>query len=54
MKGTMRLLNAETGLMECRVCGTRHYASLRAGGRYKRGSWQCSKGCKPQTKKSRS
>lgn len=42
----MRLLNASTGLMECRVCGDVHLADLRSGGHYRRGSWQCSHGCK--------
>ena len=40
-KGTMKLLDPSTGLMECRVCGSRHVANLRTGGYYFRGSWQC-------------
>jgi len=32
--------------MECRVCGSRHFANLRSGGHYLRGSWQCLNGCK--------
>jgi hypothetical protein len=49
MKGPMTLINESSGLMECRVCGSHHYASLqaaleRADGvtRYYRGSYQCS------------
>ncbi len=45
----MRLLNESTGLMECKVCGARHFANLRPrseGGGYYRGSWQCQNGCK--------
>ncbi len=48
MKGPMQLINASSGLMECRVCGFRHIASIqsgyeRASGRtaYYRGSYQC-------------
>lgn len=44
-KKVMKLLNPETGLMECTVCGTRHYAQLRQGGKYFRGNWQCENGC---------
>lgn len=42
----MRLLNPDTGLMECRVCGRRHCARLKSAGLYVRGSWQCISGCK--------
>ncbi len=45
-KKVMKLLDASTGLMECRVCGRQHHASLLEGGRYARGSWKCSDGCK--------
>jgi hypothetical protein len=43
----MRLLDPFTGLMECKVCGTRHAALPGPGktGRYARGSWQCVNGC---------
>ena len=40
----MKLLDPSTGLMECKVCGDRHFADLRDG-HYKRGSWQCLNGC---------
>jgi hypothetical protein len=42
----MKLLNPSSGLMECRVCGRRHHASLVGNGHYRRGSWQCPNGCK--------
>jgi hypothetical protein len=49
MRGPMKLIDASSGLMECRVCGSRHGASLQSGyeradgvTRYYRGSWQCS------------
>ncbi len=53
MKGPMRLINASSGLMECRICGSIHYASLQSGAeradgvtRYYKGSHQCSnEGC---------
>ncbi len=43
----MCLLDPFTGLMECKVCGTRHAALMRPGsdGKYYRGSWQCLNGC---------
>ena len=46
----MRLLDPFTGLMECRVCGTRHAARRRpgSGGKYVRGSWQCINDCQLQ------
>jgi len=49
MKGPMKLLDASSGLMECCVCSSRHFASLQSGSeradgvtRYFRGSWLCS------------
>jgi hypothetical protein len=45
-KKVMKLLDARTGLMECKVCGERHVANLYSGSRYRRGSWQCRNGCK--------
>jgi hypothetical protein len=41
-KGAMKLVDPYTGKMECRVCGAVHWANLRGGGLYVRGSWQCS------------
>ena len=49
MIGPMKLINESSGLMECRICGSRHFANLQSGylradgvTRYYRGSWQCS------------
>jgi hypothetical protein len=49
MKGPMKLIDASSGLMECRVCASRHVASLQSGyqradgvTRFYRGSCQCS------------
>jgi len=49
MNGSMKLIDGSSGLMECRVCGSTHYASLQSGSeradgvtRYHRGSYQCS------------
>lgn len=48
MPKVMRLLEASTGLMECKVCGSRYNANIRpdSGGHYSPGSWQCVHGCK--------
>ena len=43
-RGTMKLLDASTGLMECTVCGARPVANLKRTARgtfYERGAWQC-------------
>ena len=52
-KKVMKLVDDRTGEMECRICGTTHFASLQSRydradfvTRYYRGSWQCSNGCK--------
>lgn len=37
----MKLIDNNTGLMECRYCGYRHIAQISPGGRYRPGSWQC-------------
>jgi len=44
----MKLVDRDRGIMECRVCGSRHTANIKpdSGGKYYRGSWQCSNGCK--------
>jgi hypothetical protein len=46
-KKVMKLVNPWTGEMECKVCGSVHFASIKpmSGGRYYRGSWQCQYGC---------
>ena len=40
-KKAMKLVDGYTG-MECKTCGSVHFASLKRGGGYYRGSWQCS------------
>ncbi len=47
-KKVMTLIDPYKGLMECKVCGAHHYASIKSGtnGNYYRGSWQCTNGCK--------
>jgi hypothetical protein len=49
MTKAMKLIDANSGLMQCRVCGSRHHANLQSGldradgvTRYYRGSWLCS------------
>jgi hypothetical protein len=44
----MKLLDAYTGLMECKICGSRHFALIkpRSNDCYYRGSWQCINKCK--------
>ena len=44
----MKLLDPSTGLMECKVCGRRHWANVRpeSDGRFYRGAWQCLNGCR--------
>ena len=48
----MRLLNPHTGEMVCKVCGSRHWASIRpvSNGYLYRGSWQCVHGCRLEDK----
>ena len=48
----MKVLDPASGLMECKICGERHYANIKPGsrGKYYRGSWQCRNGCKLQPK----
>jgi hypothetical protein len=49
MRGPMKIIDGSSGLMECRVCDSRHCANLQSGylradgiTRYCRGSYQCS------------
>jgi hypothetical protein len=44
-KNVMRLLDRSLGLMECKVCGRRHFAGLGDGSHNVRGAWQCQNGC---------
>ncbi len=50
MRGPMKLIDPHYGLMECRVCGWRHGASVKSG-RYKRGSYQCTNALCPSNDK---
>ena len=47
-KKVMKLTCSYTNQMECRVCGSVHYAMIRphSGGRFYRGAWQCINGCR--------
>ena len=45
MGKVMKLINHRTGLMECIICGARHYAAISTGGYFKKGTWQCINGC---------
>jgi hypothetical protein len=42
----MKLVDERTGKMECKVCGAVHFANIKTGGGFARGSWQCVNGCK--------
>jgi len=44
-KSIMRFVDETTGLMECPVCGARHFALLARGGKRRRGYKMCPKGC---------
>jgi hypothetical protein len=48
-KNVMRLLDRSFGLMECRVCGRRHFAGLGDGATRVRGAWECQNGCELTT-----
>ena len=47
-KKVMKLINPYTGEMECKVCGSVHFASIkpRSNGKFYYGSWQCIHKCK--------
>jgi hypothetical protein len=48
-KTVMKLIDGRTGLMECTVCGSRHYANVQRSGGYKRGSFMCQNRCEKPT-----
>lgn len=52
MAKVMELIDPESGLMNCQICGARHYAQVKpdSKGKFYRGSWQCQNGCKPNEK----
>ena len=51
-KKVMKLIDVNTGKMQCKVCGAIHWASVRpqSNGNFYRGSWQCQNGCKLEDK----
>lgn len=50
LKGPMKLINSNSGQMECRICGSQHWACIRPGGGYHRCTWQCPKGRCPSNR----
>ncbi len=42
-RGHIEVLDSRSGLMQCRMCGTRWMANIRpmSNGRYYRGNWTC-------------
>lgn len=46
----MKLIDPQTGEMQCRVCGHTHHGKLEpgTGGKFYRGTWQCPHGCKKE------
>jgi hypothetical protein len=44
MRGPMKLINSNSGEMECRICGSQYWACIRPGGGYHPCSWQCPNG----------
>jgi hypothetical protein len=42
-KKAMKLVNASTGLLECKTCGSVHFADIKpmSGGHFYRGAWEC-------------
>ncbi|SPE25281.1 hypothetical protein SBA5_490057 [Candidatus Sulfotelmatomonas gaucii] len=51
MRGPMTLIDSNSGQMECRICGSQHWACTRPGGGYHRCSWQCPNGKCPSNRK---
>jgi hypothetical protein len=48
----MKLINARSGEMECRVCGTTHFAATKplGGKEFYEQEWKCVNGCRPSDK----
>lgn len=46
----MRLLNQETGLMECEMCGTQHQAKMSLKGKIAKHFWFCQNNCRSKEK----
>ena len=51
MKSPMKFINSSSGQMECRICRSQHWASIRPGGGYYRESWWCSNEQCPSNRK---
>lgn len=51
MRGPMKLINDHRGQMECRICGSVHWANQRHGGGLYRGSYQCSNDACPSNER---
>ena len=51
-KKIMKLLDVNSGLMQCKICGAQHCANIKpqSGGKFYRGAWQCQHGCKFEDK----
>lgn len=49
----MHLIDENTGRMECKVCGSQHYGSIRpdSEGQYFRENYQCANGCNAEVDK---
>lgn len=41
----MKLVCKYTAKMECKVCGSEHFAMTKPGGGFHRGAWSCVHGC---------
>ena len=41
LRKPMKLIEPHTGKMECRFCGSVHWANLKHGGGYHASSWRC-------------
>jgi hypothetical protein len=49
----MKLLNASTGLMQCMICGNKHWANIKpdSNGNFYPKAWQCANGCEIKSEK---
>ncbi len=47
-KKVMKLIDARSGHMKCKVCGSEHWANIKpdSKGKFYRGIWQCQNKCK--------
>jgi hypothetical protein len=49
-KNVMQVLDRRLGLMECSICGRRHFAGPGDDRHYVRGAWRCQNGCQRKLK----